>query len=564
MFATFVIGLREGLEAALIVGIIAAFLKRSGPPGALRQMWAGVVVAVLLCLAGGIALQMVSSGLPQRQQEMLECVVAAVAVVMVSYMILWMRANSRGLKGELERVAGGALATGSAFALVAMAFLAVLREGLETAVFLLAAFQSSGSAMLAVVGAALGIAVAVVLGWLIYRGGVRLNLSKFFRITGVVLVLVAAGLVAKSLRAAYEAGWLTIGQQHPLDLTSIARPGSVQASLLTGVLGISAQPALIEILGYLLYLVPMMAVVLWPPKRTLSRRAAGRLLTALGASAAVVAVLLVVTAPAAPSTAGTASVPVTVAVGETVAPDGSSTPPTTIDGTATVTVLPGGRLEIALTAGSVALDGRTAGTLVGHLPVDGRPAVQYRGAAVTGPVDPTTVPTTVTGAQLAAVSGRLPIGLRAADAATAMPAAFTDTWRPTVSIDPASGAVLDASITLTRTVQVTTAAGLTLSGGVLGGAEISTTADARAALAVAVTDHAAAVEAHEIRGQVLPLLLGLFAVVLLAFGLPRLRRRAADRPPPTDAGGPSTPPDPEPSVAAPSVAAPSVAAPSGR
>ena len=210
---------------------------------------------------------MVSAGLPQRQQEMLECVVAAVAVVMVSYMILWMRANSRGLKGELERVAGGALATGSAFALVAMAFLAVLREGLETAVFLLAAFQSSGSAALAVVGAALGIAVAVVLGWLIYRGGVRLNLSKFFRITGVVLVLVAAGLVAKSLRAAYEAGWLTIGQQHPLDLTAIARPGSVQASLLTGVLGITAQPALIEIVGYLLYLVPMMAVVLWPPKR---------------------------------------------------------------------------------------------------------------------------------------------------------------------------------------------------------------------------------------------------------------------------------------------------------
>ena len=163
--------------------------------------------------------------------------VAAIAVVMVSYMILWMRRHSRGLKTDLERVAGSALAQGSAFALVAMAFLAVLREGLETAVFLLAAFQSSGSAVLASIGALLGIAVAVVLGWLIYRGGLRLNLSRFFRITGAVLVLVAAGLVAKTLRAAYEAGWMTIGQQHPLDLTAIARPGSVQASLLTGVLG---------------------------------------------------------------------------------------------------------------------------------------------------------------------------------------------------------------------------------------------------------------------------------------------------------------------------------------
>ena len=165
------IGLREGLEAALIVGIIAAFLQRNAKPGAVKQMWIGVVVAILLCLAAGIGLQVVSAGLPQRQQEMLECVVAAVAVVMVTYMILWMREHCRGPQTDLEREAGSALAQGSALALVAMAFLAVLREGLETAVFLLAAFQSSGSAVMASIGALLGIAVAVVLGWLIYRGG---------------------------------------------------------------------------------------------------------------------------------------------------------------------------------------------------------------------------------------------------------------------------------------------------------------------------------------------------------------------------------------------------------
>jgi high-affinity iron transporter len=193
MLATFVIGLREGLEAALIVGIIAAFLKQSGRADALRRMWIGVVLAVLLCLGVGLALQAVNSTLPQRQQEMLECVVAAIAVVMVSYMVLWMRRHSRTLKSDLRAAAGGALASGSATALVVMAFLAVFREGFETAVFLLAAFQSAVSPTQAVAGAVLGVVLAVALGYLIYRGGVKLNLSKFFQLTGVVLVLVAAG-----------------------------------------------------------------------------------------------------------------------------------------------------------------------------------------------------------------------------------------------------------------------------------------------------------------------------------------------------------------------------------
>ena len=140
MLATFVIGLREGLEAALIVGIIAAFLKQNDRRDALRKMWFGVGVAVLLCLGVGLLLQAINSNLPQRQQEMLECVVAAVAVVMVSYMVLWMKAHSRSLKSDLHQAAGSALAAGSATALVVMAFLAVFREGFETAVFLLAAF----------------------------------------------------------------------------------------------------------------------------------------------------------------------------------------------------------------------------------------------------------------------------------------------------------------------------------------------------------------------------------------------------------------------------------------
>jgi len=145
---TFVIGLREGLEASLIVGIVAAFLGRQGRKDALRQVWIGVGIAVAICLSIGIALQVISTNLPQRQQEGLETVVGLFAVAMVTYMVMWMRRHSRELKGQLEGLAAEAIAIGghrAGRALVLMAFLAVLREGFETVVFLLAAFNESGN-----------------------------------------------------------------------------------------------------------------------------------------------------------------------------------------------------------------------------------------------------------------------------------------------------------------------------------------------------------------------------------------------------------------------------------
>ncbi len=266
MLATFVIGLREGLEAALIVGIVAAFLKQSGRTDALRLVWIGVALTVAFCVAFAIGLQLWSANLPQAQQEALETVIGFAAVAMVTYMILWMRRHARGLRRDIEESAATALARGSALALVAMAVLAVLREGLETAVFLLAAFQASQAPLAAGLGAVLGVVVAVVIGYGIYRGGVRLNLGRFFRITGVVLVFVAAGLVATSLHTAHAAGWLNIGQAQAFDLTWLVQPGTVLSSLLTGVLGIPAEPAVIEVIGYFLYLVPMLLVVLWPAR----------------------------------------------------------------------------------------------------------------------------------------------------------------------------------------------------------------------------------------------------------------------------------------------------------
>jgi high-affinity iron transporter len=265
---TFVIGLREGLEAALIVGIIAAFLGQQGRRDALRQVWIGTTIAVLICIGIAIALQVISSDLPQQQQEGLETVVGALAVCMVTYMILFMRRHARDLKGDLEGAAASALASGSSRALVVMAFLAVLREGFETAVFLLATFHASGDATVSWIGAVLGILVAVVIGYGIYKGGVRLNLARFFKITGLVLVVVAAGLVMTAFMTANEAGWLTFGQTQAFDLSWLVRPGTPLSSLLTGVLGIQPYPAWIMVIAWLVYLVPMVLIVAWPGRRS--------------------------------------------------------------------------------------------------------------------------------------------------------------------------------------------------------------------------------------------------------------------------------------------------------
>ncbi|HEX3910753.1 MAG TPA: iron uptake transporter permease EfeU [Solirubrobacteraceae bacterium] len=266
MIPTYVIGLREGLEAALIVSIVAAFLRRQGQREALRYVWLGVGIAVLLCTAVGVALQLLNEDLPQRQQEQLETVVGVCAVAIVTFMIFWMRRNAASLRGEIERNAAAALATGSVVGLVAMAFFAVLREGLETAVFLLAAFQASSNALTAGLGALLGILTAIVIGAGLYRGGIRINLARFFRVTAVFLVLIAAGLLATAMHTAHEGGWINSLQGQALDLSWLVVPGTVTSSLLTGMLGLQPLPTDGEVLVYLLYAVPMLLFVLWPQR----------------------------------------------------------------------------------------------------------------------------------------------------------------------------------------------------------------------------------------------------------------------------------------------------------
>jgi high-affinity iron transporter len=266
MLPTFVIGLREGVEAALIVGIIAAFLIQRGESKAIRSMWLGVGAAIALCFGAAVILNAVGESLDFKQREIMEGVLALIAVAGVTYMIVWMRRHSRELKGVLEENAAAALVAGSSIALIGMAFFAVIREGLETAIFMLAAFQNSTDPWATGLGAVIGVIVAVGLGYAIYKGGIRINLSRFFRITGFVLVLVAAGLLASAVHSLSEAQVVTQLQSSAFDLTWLVDPGSIRAALLTGMLGLQQVPTTAEVLAWLLYAVPMGAYVLWPQR----------------------------------------------------------------------------------------------------------------------------------------------------------------------------------------------------------------------------------------------------------------------------------------------------------
>jgi high-affinity iron transporter len=266
MLPTFIIGLREGLEASLIVGIIAAFLIQRGERRALRPMWYGVGLAIALCAGIAAILEAVDESLPHKQQEGLATILALLAVAGVTYMVVWMKRHSRELKGSLERSAESALKIGSTWALVGMAFFAVLREGLETAVFLLAVFGNSKDPAKTGTGAFLGIVVAVGLGFAIYNGGVRINLSRFFRFTGFVLVLVAAGLLASAVHTAHEAGWMDVLQAQAFDLRWLVAPDSIRAALLTGMLGLQPVPTVGETLAWIVYAIPMALYVLWPAR----------------------------------------------------------------------------------------------------------------------------------------------------------------------------------------------------------------------------------------------------------------------------------------------------------
>lgn len=259
MLIAFLIMLREGIEAALIVGIVAGFLKQSGHSRLMPKVWLGVALAALMCLGIGYGIHSATGEIPQKEQEFVVGVIGLVAVAMLTYMILWMKKAARSMKQQLQNSVQTALnrGNGQGWALVGMAFLAVAREGLESVFFLLAVFQQSPTWSMPV-GAVLGLLTAVVIGALIYQGGMRLNLAKFFRWTGAFLIVVAAGLVAGSLRALHEAGVWNHLQEVVFDSSKYLHEDSPLGVLLGGFFGYTDHPTQGEVLAWLLYLVPVM------------------------------------------------------------------------------------------------------------------------------------------------------------------------------------------------------------------------------------------------------------------------------------------------------------------
>ncbi|WP_066078214.1 iron uptake transporter permease EfeU [Bergeriella denitrificans] len=269
MMIAFLIMLREGIEAALIVGIVAGFLKQSGHSDLMPKVWAGVALAAAGCLALGWWLHTLTGEIPQKQQEFVVGVLGLAAAGMLTYMVLWMKKAARSMKRELEQSVQTALnrGKGQGWSLVVMAFLAVAREGLESVFFLLAVFRQSQTWAMPV-GAVAGLLAAAVIGILIYQGGMRLNLAKFFRITGIFLIAVAAGLIAGSLRALHEAGVWNALQEVVFDISHILHEDSPLGVLLGGFFGYTDRPTQGEIIAWLAYLIPVGAWFLHEDKQT--------------------------------------------------------------------------------------------------------------------------------------------------------------------------------------------------------------------------------------------------------------------------------------------------------
>lgn len=261
MLVAFLIMLREGIEAALIVGIIASYLRRSGRADWLPLVGIGVAAAVLLSLGAGILLQAVDAEFPQAEQELFEAVIGLAAAGILTSMVFWMRKAARDVKSVLQNRVDTAIGTGSGLALIGMVFLAVMREGLEAVFFLLAVFQqSSGWSVPA--GGLLGLAVAGCVGMAIYWGGVRINLQRFFRWTGLFILVVAAGLLASALRALHEAGLWNLLQSVPVDASAWLPADSALGTVLSGLFGYSDRPALGEIIVYVAFLAVMLPLML--------------------------------------------------------------------------------------------------------------------------------------------------------------------------------------------------------------------------------------------------------------------------------------------------------------
>jgi high-affinity iron transporter len=261
VLANYLIGLREGLEAALVVGILIAYVTRIERRDVLKRIWLGVALAVLVALSLGAILTFGTYGLSFSAQELIGGSLSIVATGFVTWMVFWMLRTSHNLKGTLQGDVDKYL-VGAGWGLVLVAFLAVGREGIETALFIWAAVQATGESTFPLIGAALGILTAIILGWLIYRGMLRINLSKFFAWSGGFLIVVAAGVLSYGVHDLQEAGVLPGLNNLAFDVSGIIPPDSWYGTLLKGTVNFSPATTWLEATVWVLYFVPTMTIFL--------------------------------------------------------------------------------------------------------------------------------------------------------------------------------------------------------------------------------------------------------------------------------------------------------------
>jgi len=259
MLTSFLITLREGLEAALIIGIMLAFLAKSGKRQMFSRVWIGTAAAVIVSLAAGAVVFSVAGSLEGRAEKIFEGGATILAAAILTWMIIWMRRQAVNLKAEIQDNLNQTLIKGSTLGLVGLAFVAVVREGIETVLFIFASMRGSESAGLSIAGALLGLVIAVGGGYLIYRGTSRLNLKAFFNVTSLVLVLFAAGFLAYGVHELQEAAVLPTLVEHVWDINHFLPEKSVAGRFLTALFGYNGNPSLIEVAAYVVYMAVALA-----------------------------------------------------------------------------------------------------------------------------------------------------------------------------------------------------------------------------------------------------------------------------------------------------------------
>lgn len=265
MFQTFLTALREGLEAALVIGIIVAYLVKSGRRDRLSAVWTGTGLAIVLSLAVAGVLTFTENELPERAEAAFAGFMSLVAIVLVTSMVFWMKRNAHRLKGELHAKVDDAVRLGW-FSVFLMAFATVGREGLETALFLWPTVRAAGSGASPLIGLLVGLVLATALGWLVYRRSVHINLATFFRYTGAALVVVAAGVFSYGIHELQEASFLPGDGATAFDLTRQIPETSWYGTLLKGTLSISAKWSWLQLVAYVAFLVPTMWLFLRRPR----------------------------------------------------------------------------------------------------------------------------------------------------------------------------------------------------------------------------------------------------------------------------------------------------------